>query len=120
MADARAIAKDWKPPKVILERGIYEGSQRAIWEQLWNPPESAECVLLIGHNPGLHDLALALAAYSGTPPLAGKFPTGAMASFRFDGAWKALEPHGAVLFSHTTPKAVAPENGGDDCREVRE
>jgi hypothetical protein len=37
----------------------------------------------------------------------GKFPTGAMASFRFDGAWKVLEPHGAVLASYTTPKAIA-------------
>jgi phosphohistidine phosphatase SixA len=36
-----------------------------------------------------------------------KFPTGAMASFRFDGAWKALEPHGAALVSFTTPKAIA-------------
>jgi phosphohistidine phosphatase len=70
-------------------------------------------VLLIGHNPCLHDLALALAADSVTlpPSLAGKFPTGAMASFRFNGAWKALEPHGAVFFSYTTPKAIAPEKG---------
>ena len=29
------------------------------------------------------------------------------ASFRFDGAWKALEPHGAVLASYITPKAIA-------------
>jgi phosphohistidine phosphatase SixA len=35
-----------------------------------------------------------------------KFPTGAMASFRFDGAWKALEPHRAVLASFIRPKAV--------------
>jgi hypothetical protein len=26
-----------------------------------------------------------------------KFPMGAMASFRFDGAWTAFEPHRAVL-----------------------
>src|SRR5580704_16760135 len=37
----------------------------------------------------------------------GKFPTGAMASFRFDGAWKALEPYGAVLASYITPKTIA-------------
>jgi len=37
----------------------------------------------------------------------GKFPTGAIVSFRFDGAWKALEPHGAVLASYITPKAIA-------------
>jgi hypothetical protein len=46
------------------------------------------------------DLALELAHADLNELLAsagGKFPTGAMASFRFDGAWKALEPHGAVL-----------------------
>jgi hypothetical protein len=43
------------------------------------------------------------------PPRGGKFPTGAMASFRFDGAWKALRPHSAMLFSYTTPKAMKKE-----------
>src|SRR5580692_13060774 len=55
------IAKAKKPPKVVLERAIYGGAQRALWEQLWNLPESAKSVLLIGHNPALHDLALELA-----------------------------------------------------------
>jgi phosphohistidine phosphatase len=54
------IAKARKPPKVVIERGIYEGAQQTIWEQLWSLPKSAKCVLLIGHNPSLHDLALAL------------------------------------------------------------
>jgi phosphohistidine phosphatase len=102
------IAKAIKPPKVILEREIYEVAQ----EKTWKLPESADCVLLIGHNPGLHDLALALAnADSGelVPPRGGKFPTGAMASFRFDGAWKAVQPHSAVLYSYMTPKAMKKE-----------
>ena len=50
-----------KPPTIILVRGIHEGTQRALWEQLWNLPESAKSVLLIGHNPALQDLALELA-----------------------------------------------------------
>jgi phosphohistidine phosphatase len=104
------IANAKKPPKVILEREIYGGTQQALWEQLWNLPGSAKSVLLIGHNPALHDLALELAQADSNKllPSAGeKFPTGAMASFRFDGAWKALEPHGAVLASFITPKAIA-------------
>ena len=104
------IAKAKKPPKVVLEREIYGGAQRALWEQLWNLPESAKSVLLIGHNPALQDLALELAHADLNKLLAsagGKFPTGAMASFRFDGAWKALEPYGAVLASYITPKAIA-------------
>jgi phosphohistidine phosphatase len=105
-----------KPPKVVLEREIYGGAQRALWEQLWNLPESAKSVLLIGHNPGLHDLALEL-AHAGLnkllPPAGGKFPAGAMASFRFDGEWKALQPHGAVLASYITPKGEKLMNATD-------
>jgi phosphohistidine phosphatase len=106
------IVQAIKPPTVVLEKGIYEVAQEKIWKHLWKLPESADCVLLIGHNPGLHDLALALAdADSGelVPPRGGKFPTGAMASFRFDGAWKAMQPHSAVLLSFTRPKAMKKE-----------
>jgi phosphohistidine phosphatase len=99
-----------KPPKIVLVRGIHEGAQQTLWEQLWNLPESAKTVLLIGHNPALHNLALELAHADLDTPLPSadeKFPTGAMASFRFDGAWKALEPHRAFLASYITPKTVA-------------
>ena len=99
-----------KPPKIVLVRGIHEGAQRTLWEQLWNLPESAKSVLLIGHNPALHNLALELAHadLNNLLPSAGaKFPTGAMASFRFDKAWKALAPHEALLASFITPKSIA-------------
>jgi phosphohistidine phosphatase len=99
-----------KPPKIVLVRGIHEGAQRTLWEQLWNIPESAKSVLLIGHNPALHEVALELAPADLNkllPSASEKFPTGAMASFCFDGAWKALEPHGAVLASFITPKPIA-------------
>src|SRR5262245_17140708 len=98
-----------QPPKILLKREIYGGTEQ-LWEQLWNLPETAKSVLLIGHNPALHDLARALAQEDSEellPSEGEKFPTGAMASFRFEGAWKALEPHGAVLVSFITPKAIA-------------
>jgi phosphohistidine phosphatase len=106
------IAKAIKPPKVVLEKGIYEVAQEKIWKHLRGLPKSADCVLLIGHNPGLHDLALSLVDADSdelVPPPGGKFPTGAMASFRFDGAWKKLRPHSAMLFSYATPKATKKE-----------
>jgi phosphohistidine phosphatase len=98
-----------KSPKILLKREIY-GATQQLWEQLWNLPETTKSVLLIGHNPALHDLARALAQEDSRkllPSESEKFPTGAMASFRFDGAWKALEPHGAALVSFITPKAIA-------------
>src|SRR5260221_9732237 len=106
------IAKTTKPPKIVLEKGIYEVAQEKIWKHLWKLPESAECVILIGHNPGLHDLALELADADSAelvPARGGKFPTGAMASFCFDGAWNAVRPHSAMLFSYMRPKAMKKE-----------
>jgi phosphohistidine phosphatase len=83
------------------------GTEQGLREQLWNVPKRAKSVLLIGRNPALQDLALELAQTDKPLPSAGeKFPTCAMASFRFRGAWKALEPHGAELISFITPKAL--------------
>ena len=104
------IAKAIKPPKVVFETGIYEVTERKLWKHLWNLPEGAECVLLIGHNPGLHNLALALAdsaSRKALPPRGGKFPTGALATFCFDGTWNELQPGGVAVAAFTTPKAMS-------------
>ncbi|HEX7967052.1 MAG TPA: histidine phosphatase family protein [Stellaceae bacterium] len=106
------IAKAIKPPKVVLEEGIYEVAERELWQYLRALPEEAESVLLIGHNPGMHDLALALADAASRrrlPPPEGKFPAGAMASFRFDGRWKELRPGRAALAAFATLKEMATE-----------
>lgn len=108
------IAKQIKPPKVVFERGIYEVPERKLWRYLWALPENAGSALMIGHNPGLHALALALGdaeAHKHLPPLGGKFPTGALVSFSFDGAWKELRPHGAHLLSFTRPKEIRSKHG---------
>jgi phosphohistidine phosphatase len=97
------------PPKVVLKRELY-GRTQQLWEQLWNLPESAKSVLLIGHNPALHNLALELVRTDKPTPAFERFPTGAIASFHLDGAWKALEAHGAVLTSLVTPKSIAGVN----------
>ena len=56
-------------------------------------------VILIGHNPGLEDLATRLAATSSATlaDLEEKFPTSAIARLEFDGSWADLGPSGAHL-----------------------
>jgi hypothetical protein len=51
---------------------------------------------MIGHNPGLHNLALALAD---ADSVGGKFPSGALATFSFEGRWRELRPRSAHLAS---------------------
>ena len=55
------IARALKPPRVIVERALYEAGPRRLLRYLRELPESAQCVLLVGHNPALHELALTLA-----------------------------------------------------------
>jgi phosphohistidine phosphatase len=104
------ISKEIKPSKVVLKKGIYAVPQQKLWKHISTLPENADCVLLIGHNPALHDLALALAtpkSRARLPSIEAKFPTGAMATFRFDGTWKGLRPNGAALSAFTCPKDIA-------------
>ncbi len=108
------IAERLRPAQVVFADGIYEVPQGELWKQLRALPEKAQTVLMIGHNPGLHDLVLALAGAGGRnqPPLSeGKFPTGALATFSFEGKWKDLQPGGARLVSLIEPRrlpAAAP------------
>jgi phosphohistidine phosphatase len=73
-------------------------------------PETVRSVLLIGHNPGMHDLAQALAA-GAAPTEAGRrladgYPTGALAEFAVAGPWMRLGPGGARLTRFITPREL--------------
>jgi phosphohistidine phosphatase SixA len=64
---------------------------------------SVGSVLVIGHNPGMHELAVELAGSA--PELAGKFPTAALAAFAFHGsAWGELGPEATELVELTRPR----------------
>jgi phosphohistidine phosphatase SixA len=66
---------------VQLEDGLYGASSEALLARLRAVPDAVGCVLLLGHNPGLQELALALAA-RGTDleRVEAKFPTAALAT----------------------------------------
>jgi phosphohistidine phosphatase len=61
--------------------------------------------MLIGHNPSMERLALDLA--NGGPELAelaDKYPTGALATLEFDGAWSELGADAARLVGFVKPR----------------
>ncbi len=51
-----------KGSSVELEPELYAASEVKLLERLQALPESVDSVMLIGHNPGLHELALLLAS----------------------------------------------------------
>ncbi len=94
---------------VQYEDDLYLADGRQLLKQLRRIPDSIENLLVVGHNPGIHDLAQTLADVS-TGPLAGMlaagFPTTALAGFQVPTAWTSLAPGTARLVSFVTPKSL--------------
>jgi phosphohistidine phosphatase len=96
----------------VIEPDLYAASCEDVLERLHRVPEEVESVMLVGHNPTLQALVLRLADDdTGTngshlPEVRRKFPTGALATLTFDGAWEELSPRSARLASYVRPKAL--------------
>jgi phosphohistidine phosphatase len=93
---------------------LYLADPMQLLAALHGVPETVRSVMLIGHNPGLHDLALLLAGPRGGPrggteaerALAAGFPTGALAEFTVPGAWWDLREGSARLVRFLTPRML--------------
>lgn len=92
-------------PQLFFEDVLYLASASRLLDRLQRLPEQAASVLLIGHNPGLHQLAVALATDAGE--LADGFPTAALAVLCVSGRWSALCPRQAKLVDFKTPKSLS-------------
>lgn len=69
-------------PRVQLDPGLYHAAAEAILDRIIKSAGTAEAVLVIGHNPGLEDLAADLAGDTKIGrQLAGGLPTCAFAAF---------------------------------------
>ena len=70
--------------------------------------ETVRSVMLIGHNPGLHELAMLLGATSAanevSSRLGGGFPTAALAEFSVATQWRQLDAAGSRLVRFLTPR----------------
>ena len=97
-------------PAVSYEDRVYEGHGQTLLDLARQAEPAVSCLLIIGHNPGIQDLALMLAAApaggSDAGPLqraTAKFPTAAVAVLEFAGAWSRLGAGRARLISFVTP-----------------
>ena len=91
-----------------IEDGLYAAAPDELLERLRALPEQSASVLVIGHNPGLHELALVLATPSRTRGrLEAKFPTAALATLAVTHAtWAELAAGGADLTAFVVPKQL--------------
>jgi phosphohistidine phosphatase len=71
-------------------------------------PDEVESVMLIGHNPGIQDLALSLTSGGfASRRVRSKFPTAALATLELNATWRELEPGSAELVSLVKPKELS-------------
>jgi phosphohistidine phosphatase len=91
---------------VQVEEQLYGASSETLLERIRSVPDQVGSVLLIGHNPGLHDLALMLAS-SGADlrRLEAKFPTAALATLAL-ARWSNLSEGNAELVAYVVPKQL--------------
>ena len=111
-SDARRTRQTWElvapelggSPSVTFEPRAYAASALALLYLVRELPAGCRAALLIGHNPGLAELAASLTglADGGAPP-APRLPTAAAAVLEFPGPWADLAPGDARLVDATTP-----------------
>jgi phosphohistidine phosphatase len=107
------LAEFSRRPRSVIEDQLYLASREKLMNRLRRLDEEYANVLLIGHNPGLHELTLALAEKNSPNYRAlasGKFPTAACASFQISPRWSALGYSRHKLIGYVTPESLA---GGD-------
>ena len=105
----RLAAGEWlSRPEPRFSQALYEVPAEAILGEIQRNGENAETLLVLGHNPGLGDLANRLAGKASpgklVKSLKRKFPTGALAVFEFEGDWTSLAVGAATLSHFLRPK----------------
>ena len=97
-------------PIVATERGLYLAGPAAILARLKRVEAAVDGVMVIGHNPGLHELAFHLGTRGDQrlrDALRKKFPTAALASYALEADWSSLSPQTARLVDYRVPADLA-------------
>lgn len=119
VSTARRAQETWKlasanfamVPTARPERRLYDATADDLLAVIRQVDRAVGAVLLVGHNPGLEDLALRLVGASNPVEVARlqrKFPTGALAVLDFDiDSWEQVAEGYGRLERFATPKSMA-------------
>jgi phosphohistidine phosphatase len=104
---AEQVAASLPKARVEHRRDLYHADPEEIVQALEDEGDSAATVMVVGHNPGMHELALRLALQGGASPiqtnkLGSRFPTSTVVVFKWSGDGPPVLEH--LLY--------ASENGG--------
>jgi phosphohistidine phosphatase len=87
--------------QVRYEPRVYEATVLGLLMLVREFPDDERTVLIVGHNPGLAELAVGLTAPPPPPPSA--FPTAAVAVLSLGGDWASTGPGEARLLAFAVP-----------------
>jgi len=97
-------------PAAMSAERLYDATPHCMLAVIKDAPASAHTLMVIGHNPGLHELALMLIASGDVDArerLREKLPTSGLiiVDFAFDD-WKKLHPHSGRLERFVSPRSL--------------
>jgi phosphohistidine phosphatase len=90
-----------------VDPDLYLAGAATLLARLRDVDNRVQCVMTIGHNPGMQELALLLVSAGNAgmrEQLLTKFPTAAAATLSFDGQWADLSPGGAQIDNLFMPR----------------
>jgi phosphohistidine phosphatase len=95
-------------PDIRIEAELYAASADALLDRVRSVPDGVGSVLVIGHNPGLQELAVGLASPADAQrELEAKFPTAALVTLAVPRAsWRALDWGTAKLVDFVRPREL--------------
>jgi phosphohistidine phosphatase len=111
------VAHSFGPLAPAYDERLYLAPAAALAELVRETPDEVERLLLVGHNPGLEDLALLLSGPDG--PLRAeveiKYPTGTLAEIALPvGGWTEVTQGQGTIARFVRPRDLDPELGPED------
>ena len=105
------LSAGWQTkPSVRKLKTLYLAMPREMLRRVQTVGKEPDCVMLVGHNPGIADLANWLCSQGKAEQrasLARKFPTGAVAVIEFDvDDWAEVDAETGTLVAFVTPKQI--------------
>ncbi len=105
------VISQWpESPPIEYDRDIYLSGDRLIRQRISKVDGAIGTLLVVGHNPDLQNLTVALAAGNNAPlkkQARERFPTGALAVVRFEvDEWPAILASQGTLCELTVPRSL--------------
>jgi phosphohistidine phosphatase len=95
---------------LIYDAGLYQADAADLLRRIQRLPADASAVMVVGHNPALHVIALELTeSGGGDDSRLGAFPPGALACIAAPSDWSQIRPGAASLEWLVVPTEVGDE-----------